>query len=104
MVLPISKTQIAKGIVTFIVGAGTTKIVKGIIETNVAEADKTLDRIEIASATYVIGAMAAAATKSYTDTKIDELIQAFQEFRTRNDIIKSEVVQDEPQTEEADQA
>lgn len=68
-----TKTDIAKRIVGFVVGAGTTKIVGSIIQNN-TEFEKKKDRIAVASASLVIGTMAADATKSYTDTKIDEIV------------------------------
>jgi len=68
-----TKTDIAKRVVGFVVGAGTTKIVGSIIQKN-TEFEKKTDRIAAASASLVIGAMAADASTKYTDTKIDEIV------------------------------
>jgi hypothetical protein len=90
--IQIDKIQIAKGVVTFIVGAGTTKIVRSIIQNN-TDPDKLVDKIEIASASVVIGMMASNATKQFTDQKIDEIVAAYRNFRTNT--VESTVVQDE---------
>jgi hypothetical protein len=92
--IQIDKIRIAKGVATFIVGAGTTKIVKSIIQNN-TDPEKLVDRVEIAAASVVIGAMAADATRRYTDNMIDELVKAVQDFKNRNVIVESEVVKDE---------
>jgi hypothetical protein len=68
-----TKTDIAKRVVGFVVGAGTTKIVGSIIQKN-TEFEKKTDRIAVASASLVIGTMAADTTKKYTDAKIDEIV------------------------------
>lgn len=71
--MPINKTNIAKTVVGFVVGAGTSKIVKSIIDKNV-EPEKKTDKVAVASASLVVGSMAADATKKYTDAKIDEIV------------------------------
>lgn len=89
--MSVPTVRIAKAVVTFIVGAGTTKIVSGIVQNN-TDPEKIVDKIEIATASYVIGAMAAGATKQYTDKAIDDIVEAIQKFR--NKTVESTVVED----------
>ena len=68
-----TKTEIAKKLVGFVVGVGTAKIVKEIIKNNTTP-DKVTDKAAIIVASYVLGAIAADASKEWTDAKIDALI------------------------------
>lgn len=76
----IDKLDLTKKVASIIIGAGTTRIVTGIIKNNTAP-DKIQDKIAIASAGLVLGAMASDATKKYTDAKIDELAAWYKETR-----------------------
>jgi hypothetical protein len=77
----VNKTEIAKKAVSLVVGLGTTKIVNDIVENNTApwwkneseDAHSVTDKIAIKAGSVVIGSMAADATSSYTDRKIDEI-------------------------------
>jgi hypothetical protein len=69
----VKKIAIAKKIVSTIVGFGTGKIVHDIIANNVPT-DNTAQKVSVASASFVIGTMAVDATSSYTDAKIDEIV------------------------------
>jgi tetrahydromethanopterin S-methyltransferase subunit C len=71
--MPISKTEIAKTVVGCVIGAGTSKIVKCIIDGNVHTEKKT-DKATTSAASLVLGWMAADATKAYTDAKIDSIV------------------------------
>lgn len=77
-----SKTQLFKTITTFVVGAGTTRIVNGIVQTNVPT-EKVTDKVAVTAASFVIGSMAADATKKYTDTAIDEVIDLYNKTVTK---------------------
>jgi hypothetical protein len=68
-----TKIELAKAAVGFVVGAGTSKIAGSIIRNNVSP-DKVTDQVAVVSATVVIGMMAADATRKYTDDKIDEAV------------------------------
>lgn len=68
------KLTIAKAIATGIVGIGTNTIVKSIVKNNV-EPENVRQKIYIGSALFVISGMAAEATKSYTDVRIDSLVE-----------------------------
>jgi hypothetical protein len=71
--------DIAKKAVTYIVGAGTGKIVASVIQSNVASPEKLLHRVEVIGAGVVIGMMAKDATKKYTDAKFDEYTTIYRE-------------------------
>jgi hypothetical protein len=68
-----TKIDFLKKAVSFIVGAGTTKIVHDVIANNV-NIDNTAQKISVGSASLVIGAIASDVTSSYTDAKIDEAV------------------------------
>jgi uncharacterized membrane protein YcjF (UPF0283 family) len=65
------KLDLTKNVASFVVGTGTTKIVTGIIQNNIV-ADNLYSKVTVVGAGVVIGMMAADATKSYTNAKIDE--------------------------------
>jgi len=65
--------QTAKKITSLIVGAGTTSIVSSIVKNN-TDPENVAQKVNIAAASTVLGFMAADATKSYTDDKIDALV------------------------------
>lgn len=79
-----NKIKVLKVIVNFIVGVGTTKIVYGIIKNN-TDPENTFDKATIGAGSLVVGSMAGDATKSYTDTKIDDLAKAFQAKKTKTE-------------------
>lgn len=67
------KIEIAKKIVSTIVGIGTSTIVKSIIENNV-DTDTTYSKVTVASASAAIGFAASDVMSGYTDSKIDEMV------------------------------
>jgi large-conductance mechanosensitive channel len=73
-----NKLAIAKMAVSAIVGAGTTKIVTAIVKNNI-QPDKLIDKVTVVSGAFVLGSMAADASKKYTDAKIDEAVNWFNE-------------------------
>lgn len=75
-----TKLELLKAVVSSIVGIGTTKIVKDIISNNV-EIDTPVNQVTVVAGSVVIGAMAADATKEYTDAKIDEIAALFKSMR-----------------------
>lgn len=68
-----NKIELAKKAASLIVGLGTTKIVNDIIENNTTT-ETVKDKVAVKAGSVVIGSMAADATSSYTDRKIDEAI------------------------------
>lgn len=71
-----TKLEAVKIVARIVVGAGTTTVTQSIIRNNVAPAN-LLQQVSVGVASVVIGSMAAEATKSHTDTKIDEIAEAF---------------------------
>lgn len=73
--MPKSKTEIAKIVVGTIVGIGASRIAKTIIDKNSDEEERLHNRAAVASARLTVGFMAADAARSYTDRKIDEIVE-----------------------------
>lgn len=73
---------VTKFVVRSAVGLGTSKIVHSIIKNNI-QPEKTIENIEVATASMMIGMMAADATKKYTDAKIDEYVAAWKKLTTK---------------------
>jgi hypothetical protein len=67
-----NKLDIAKKAVSFVVCAGTTKIVHQIIVNN-SQPKSTADLVSMTAGGFVIGAIVADASRKYTDEKIDEI-------------------------------
>lgn len=65
-----TKLDVLKFAVSFVVGAGTSKITHAIISNNI-NPQTTYDAVTTAGGSLVIGMMAAEATRDYTDAKID---------------------------------
>lgn len=83
---------VAKYVVSTVVGIGTTKIVRTIINNNI-EPETTKDQITVTTASVVIGMMAADASKEYTNAFIDqttELIHNFSGLRNAGPIIEED--------------
>lgn len=76
--------------VSGIVGIGTTKIVRTIIENNV-EPETTKDKVTVGMASVAIGMMAADATKKYTNTFIDEAVELITNLTNRETVIPEEL-------------
>lgn len=76
--MQINPLAITKGVVSFVVASGTSKIIGSIVRNNVSP-EKVSETVAIYSATVVLGAMAADATKKYTDKTIDEIAQFYNE-------------------------
>ena len=75
---------VVKFVVSGIVGIGTTKIARTIIDNNI-EPETTKDQVTVGAASIVLGMMAAEATKEYTNASIDHITDAIHNFReTRN--------------------
>lgn len=67
-----NKLDIAKMVTSFVVGAGTSKIVTGIIQNNTSP-EKLTDQVAIVAGGVVLGSMVADLSKKYTNDKIDEI-------------------------------
>lgn len=67
-----TKLDFTKKAVGMIVGFGSGKIIKTIIENNVPTETIT-DQVLVGSGSYVLGAMVGDLSTRYTDVKIDQL-------------------------------
>lgn len=74
-----TKTKIAKKIVSVVIGIGTTKIVSGIISST-TDPESATDKVAVLASSWVLGAMAVEATRNYTDAKIDQTIALWKEL------------------------
>lgn len=79
-----TKIEIAKTLTSVVVGAGTTKIVAGIVRHN-TDPETVADKVTILSGSFVLGSMVADATKKYTDARIDEVVDWWQKNVKKND-------------------
>lgn len=76
--------EITKFAASAVVGVGTSKIVHSIIKNN-TNAQTLLDTISLFAASYVIGSMAADATKKYLDEKIDDAVAWYHSIKEKQD-------------------
>jgi alpha-D-ribose 1-methylphosphonate 5-triphosphate diphosphatase PhnM len=79
-----NKIAAVKLVARIIVGAGTTTVSNSIIKNNV-QPSNVLEQISTAVASVVIGSMASEATKSHTDAKIDSLVDAWNNVKSKED-------------------
>lgn len=77
------KIDIAKNLVSLIVGAGTSKIVSAIVSNN-TNPESVIDKVTVTSGSLVLGAMVADLSKQYTDAKIDRIVELVNENRQKN--------------------
>lgn len=81
-----NKIKIVKVAASLIAGAGTIQIVDGIVRSNVDfDGLNSFGKFQVAVARVVIGAMASAKTKEYTDAKIDEIVENWQNANQNQD-------------------
>lgn len=88
--MEMTKTDIVKSVVGWIVAGGTGLIVKGIIENN-TEPETLKAKVCITAASIAIGGMAKDATRKYTDAQIDWLIET---WNSAADFVKTNFAQD----------
>jgi hypothetical protein len=77
-----TKTDFVKKAVSFVAGAGTTAIIKGIIDNN-TNPENAIAKINIWIASAVIGGIAREIVTKYTDRWIDEVIAEWNEIRAK---------------------
>lgn len=71
-----TKIDLAKKLTGIVVGAGTALIVKGFVDNN-TDPQKLTEKVAIGAATIAIGAIAKDATRKYTDSLIDTLVETW---------------------------
>lgn len=77
----VKKIDFVKKAVSTIVGIGTAKIVKDIIENNV-ETNNIYQDVTVGTASVAIGYAVSDYTSAYTDTKIDEAVALWHKLVT----------------------
>jgi len=80
-----TKTEIAKALTSCVVGFATSTVVKEIVKNN-TDPEKVADKAAVIIASYVLGAIAADASKKWTDSKIDELIAQWMKFKSKDEL------------------
>lgn len=83
-----NKIVVVKKIVSTVVGLGTSKIVKDIIEKNV-DTETATSKVTVTAASAAIGFAASDAASDYTDRKIDEMIAWYNKHIKKNDAPES---------------
>lgn len=81
--MPITKVELAKTAIKFVVGASVGSVVKSAIKTHVPT-ENQLEEIQLLIATYVIGSMAADYAVNWADNKLESAIQTFRTFREQD--------------------
>lgn len=67
-----TKLDVAKTVISFTVGVGTTKIVHGIVAHN-TDPENIVDTVTITAAGVALGMMASRATRKFTDNAVEEV-------------------------------
>ena len=80
-----TKTEIAKALTSFVVGAATSTVVKEIVKNN-TDPEKVADKAAVIIASYVLGAIAADASKKWTDSKIDEIVAKWMKLTSKDQL------------------
>jgi len=80
-----TKTEITKAIATFVVGSATYTVVKEIIKNN-TDPDGVADKAAVMIASYVLGVIAADASKKWTDSKIDKLVAEWRKLTSKDEL------------------
>lgn len=75
-----TKLEIAKKATSIIVGLGTSKVVRDIINNN-TQPRNILDQITIGVTSVVSGSMVAVHTKEHADHMIDEAVEAINKLK-----------------------
>jgi len=80
---------LVKRATTVIVGFGISKIVNGVVANN-TDPERILEKVSITAGSYVVGAMIADATRSFTDSKIDSVVAWWKKnIKKQEDITES---------------
>lgn len=77
--MPKTKIDIFKAVVGAVAGYGASRIAKMVIEKNTEEEDRLHNRAAVFSAEVVIGMAVSDAIRRYTDAKIDEAVNWWEE-------------------------
>lgn len=78
-----NKVEVVKLVARIVVGAGTTTVSNSIIKNNV-QPSNVIETVSTAVASVVIGSMASEATKSHTEAKIDQIVEAWNKTKSKD--------------------
>lgn len=90
-----NKLEITKSVISFVVGAGVTKITTDIITNNINDPEKVAQKVTTIAGATVLGMMAKDASKVYVSAKIDSTIASWKEFKQKLEENKKEVVSED---------
>jgi hypothetical protein len=80
---PMDKIRVAKQIIGIAVGYGTSKIVTGIISSNVTP-ENMAQKASISAAAFVIGWVASDHAVKFTEDKIDFVIDVYNKAKAKH--------------------
>jgi len=80
-----NKTDLAKAVTSFVVGSATATVVRQIIQNN-TDPEKVVDKAAVIIGSYVLGCIAADASKKWTDTKIDEVVAQWMKWKSKDQL------------------
>lgn len=75
-----TKTDVAKAVVSIVVGSGTYMIVSAIVKNNIVP-ETVFQRLKVNAGTFVLASMVADASSKYTDNAIDKIVEVYNEVR-----------------------
>lgn len=75
-----SPRQATKNVATFVVGAGTSRIVGKLITKNV-QPETTTDYVTMVPAAGILGMMAADKTRPAVESLVDDVFDVFEAFK-----------------------
>lgn len=78
------KLKLAKLIISYTVGSSSAYCVSTMIANNV-EPEDTLEKVKLLVGSAAIGSMVAAGVKEHVNKIVDDGVEAYQEFASRND-------------------
>lgn len=76
----VNKLMITKLVASTLVGMGTTKIVKAVIQNNIAP-EGIVNRITVTAGSMALGGAASDLSRAYTNGKIDQAAEMVNQFR-----------------------
>jgi hypothetical protein len=85
----VKKIDYLKKTVSFVVSAGTAKIIKSVIENNVPT-ETAIEKVTVTAASVAIGGAVGELTSDYTDRQIDEIVVFLQKIKNRKNAPEEE--------------
>lgn len=73
-----------------VVGIGVGKIVREIVANNINDPESLVNKVTVGAGAVVLGSMVASASSDHVEAKIDEIAQAFRNFKEKTKETKEE--------------